>query len=129
MDIVQIVGLGLIVTFFIILIKRQKPELALPLSLVLGIIIFFMVLSKLEVVLTLFRDLADKAGLNQLYLNTLLKVIGIAYMTDFGAQICRDAGEGAVASKIELAGKVMIMVLAVPILALVLDTLVKLLPA
>lgn len=129
MDIVQIVGLGLIVTFFIILIKRQKPELALPLSLVLGIIIFFMVLSKLEVVLTLFRDLADKAGLNQLYLNTLLKVIGIAYMTDFGAQICRDAGEGAVASKIELAGKVLIMVLAVPILALVLDTLVKLLPA
>jgi stage III sporulation protein AD len=57
------------------------------------------------------------------YLNTILKIIGIAYVTEFGAQVCRDAGEGAVAGKIEFAGKIMIMVMAVPIIALVLQTI------
>ncbi len=128
MDIIQIVGLGFIVTLLILIIKSQKPELAVQLSLTLAALIFFMVLSKISVVLTLFRDLADKASLSPVYLNTILKVIGIAYVTEFGAQVCRDAGEGAVAGKIEFAGKVLVMVMAVPVLALVLDTIVKLIP-
>jgi len=87
-----------------------------------------MVLSKLSVVLNLFRDLAEKAQISQMYLNTILKIIGIAYITEFGAQVCRDAGEGAVAGKIEFAGKILVMIMAIPIIALVLDTIVRLLP-
>jgi stage III sporulation protein AD len=87
-----------------------------------------LVLSKIEVVLILFRDLAEKANISQIYLNTVLKIIGIAYVTEFGAQVCRDAGEGAVAGKIEFAGKILIMVMAIPIITLVLDTIIKLLP-
>ncbi len=128
MDIIQIVGLGFIVTLLSLIIKSQKPELAVQLSLTLAALIFLMVLTKISVVLTLFQDLADKASLNPVYLNTILKVIGIAYVTEFGAQVCRDAGEGAVAGKIEFAGKVLVMVMAVPVLALVLDTIVKLIP-
>ena len=128
MDIIQIVGLGFVVTLLILIIKSQKPELAVQLSLTLAALIFLMVLAKISVVLTLFRDLADRANLSPVYLNTILKVIGIAYVTEFGAQVCRDAGEGAVAGKIEFAGKVLVMVMAVPVLALVLDTIVKLIP-
>jgi stage III sporulation protein AD len=91
-------------------------------------VIFLLVLAKIEVVLNLFRDLADKASVSQMYLNTILKIIGIAYITEFGAQVCRDAGEGAVAGKIEFAGKVLVMVLAIPIIALVLETIVRLIP-
>ncbi|MBP2649326.1 MAG: stage sporulation protein [Firmicutes bacterium] len=128
MEIVQIVGLGFIATLLILVIRSKKPEIAVQLSLVLAIIIFLMVLDKISMVITLIRDLADKANVSQLYLNTILKIIGIAYITEFGAQVCRDAGEGAVAGKIEFAGKVLVLVLAIPIIALVLETIVKLLP-
>jgi len=128
MEIIQIIGLGFVVTLLILIIKQQRPELALQLGLTLSTIIFLMVLTKLTVVLDLFRDLAEKANISQLYLNTILKIIGIAYVTEFGSQICRDAGEGAVAGKIEFAGKVLVMILAVPIIALVLDTIVRLIP-
>lgn len=129
MEIIQIVGLGFVVTMLILIIRQQKPELAVQLGLTLAAIIFLMVLTKIQVVLHVFQDLADKANINQVYLNTILKIIGIAYITEFGSQVCRDAGEGAVASKIEFAGKIMIMVMAIPIIALVLDTIVRLIPS
>jgi len=128
MEIIQIIGLGFVVTLLILIIKQQRPEIAVQLSLALATIIFLMVLSKINVVLNLFRDMADKANISSLYLNTILKIIGIAYVTEFGAQVCRDAGEGAVAGKIEFAGKVLVMVMAIPIIALVLDTIVRLIP-
>lgn len=128
MEIIQIVGLGFVVTLLTLIIRSQRPEIAVQLSLALAAIIFFMVLAKIDVVLNLFRELADKASVSQMYLNTILKIIGIAYITEFGAQVCRDAGEGAVAAKIEFAGKILVMVMAVPIIALVLETIVKLIP-
>ncbi len=128
MEIIQIVGLGFIVTLLILIIRSQRPEIAVQISITLATVIFLMVLAKIEVVLNLFRDLADKASVSQMYLNTILKIIGIAYITEFGAQVCRDAGEGAVAGKIEFAGKVLVMVLAIPIIALVLETIVRLIP-
>jgi stage III sporulation protein AD len=127
-EIIQIVGLGFIVTLLILIIKREKPEIAVQLSLTLASIIFLLILTKITVVLNLFRDMAEKANISQMYLNTILKIIGIAYITEFGAQVCRDAGEGAVAGKIEFAGKVMVMVMAIPIIALVMDTIVRLIP-
>ncbi len=128
MEIIQIVGLGFIVTLLILIIKRDRPEIAVQLSLTLATIIFLIVLTKINIVLNLFRDMAEKANISQMYLNTILKIIGIAYITEFGAQVCRDAGEGAVAGKIEFAGKVLVMVMAIPIIALVMDTIVRLIP-
>lgn len=128
MEIIQIIGLGFVVTLLILIIKQQRPEIAVQLSLALATIIFLMVLSKINIVLNLFRDMAAKANISSMYLNTILKIIGIAYVTEFGAQVCRDAGEGAVAGKIEFAGKVLVMVMAIPIIALVLDTIVRLIP-
>lgn len=128
MEIIQIIGLGIVVTILILVIRQQRPELALLLSLGLSVMIFLLVVNKISLILDLFRDLAERANINYLYLNTVLKIIGIAYISEFGAQVCRDAGEGAVAGKIELAGKILIMVLAIPIIAVVLDTIAKLLP-
>lgn len=128
MDMIQIVGLGFVVTLLTLIIKRERPELAVQLSLALVVMVFLVILGKISVILDLFRDLAEKANISQMYLNTILKIIGIAYITEFGAQVCRDAGEGAIAGKIEFAGKVFVMVMAIPIIALVLDTIVKLIP-
>lgn len=128
MEILQILGLGFIVVLLILIVKQQRPEFAVQLTIALGAIVFLMMLGKISVVINLFTDIADKAKISHIYFNTILKIIGIAYITEFGAQVCRDAGEGAVGAKIEFAGKIMIIVMAVPIIALVLDTISKLIP-
>ncbi len=128
MEIMQILGVGFVVMLLILVIKQERPELAVQLSLALAGIIFLMALNKISVVINLFQDLAQKANISHIYLNTILKIIGIAYVTEFGAQVCRDAGESAVGAKIEFAGKILVTVMAIPIIALVLDTIVKLLP-
>lgn len=128
MEIVQIVGLGLVVTFIIVLIKQHRPELALQLSVLTGVIIFGMMLGKIGAVFNVLQDLASKANLNLIYMGTVLKIVGIAYIADFGAQICRDAGEGAVANKIEFAAKILVMVLAIPVILAILETLIRLIP-
>ncbi len=97
-------------------------------SLAAGTILFLMILGNLKSVVTVVNQLSHKASLDSIYLSTVLKVIGISYIAEFGAQICRDAGESAIASKIELGGKVLIMMLAVPILSALLETILKLLP-
>lgn len=128
MDVLHIVAIGLIATVLIVVVKSQRPELAVLLSVAAGIILFLLVLGKIGSILDIIRDLASRAGISMVYLGTILKIMGIAYIAEFGAQICRDAGEGAVATKIEFASKVLIMVLAVPIVVAVLQALLKLVP-
>ncbi|MDD2554091.1 MAG: stage III sporulation protein AD [Desulfotomaculaceae bacterium] len=128
MDVLQIVAIGLIATVLIVVIRSLRPELAVLLSVAAGVIIFLLVLGKISSIMDIIKELANKAGINMVYMGTILKIIGIAYIAEFGAQICRDAGEGAIASKIEFAAKILIMVLAVPIVVAVLTMLLKLVP-
>jgi len=124
----QIVAVGLIATVLIVVIKSQRPEMAVLLSVAAGVILFLLVLGKIGSIMDIIKDLASRAGISMVYLGTILKITGIAYIAEFGAQICRDAGEGAVATKIEFAAKILIMVLAVPIVVAVLQALLKLVP-
>ncbi|NQS74839.1 MAG: stage III sporulation protein AD [Peptococcaceae bacterium] len=128
MDVLQIVAIGLIATVLIVVVRSQRPELAVLLSVAAGVIIFLLVLGKISSIMDVIKELASSAGINMVYMGTILKIIGIAYIAEFGAQICRDAGEGTIASKIELAAKILIMVLAVPIVVAVLTMLIKLVP-
>ena len=127
MEILQIVGGGLIVAVLIVIIKQQRPEMAMQLSLAFGAIVLLLILGKVAGVIEVLKELTQRANVNQFYLSTILKIIGVAYIAEFGAQVCRDAGEGAVASKVELAAKVMIIVLAVPIVVAIIESLLKLL--
>ena len=94
-----------------------------------GLFIFLYVIGKIEAVITVLEQLADRSGIPSIYLKTILKIIGIAYIAEFGAQIVRDAGQEGIASKIEFAGKVLILVLAVPIISVIVETVLGLLPA
>ncbi|MFZ5641247.1 MAG: stage III sporulation protein AD [Bacillota bacterium] len=128
MEIFNIVILGLVVTILIVIVRQHRPEYALQLSIMTGVIILAMMLGKINSIVTVMKQLANRANINLLYMETVMKIIGIAYIAEFGAQICRDAGEGAVAGKIEFAAKVIVMVLAIPILVAVFDTLLKIMP-
>ena len=116
MEIWQIVGLALIVTVISVVLKQIRPEIALQLTILAGASIFILVMSKIKVIVDLLQNLADQANISSYYLLIVLKIVGVAYLAEFGAQICRDAGEGALASKIELAAKVGVIVLAIPLL-------------
>lgn len=129
MDIIQVVGIGLVAAILTLIVKEQKPMFAFLIATVAGIIIFLVVIGKITEVIRVLEKMAAQANLNMVYLDTILKIIGIAYIAEFGAQITRDAGQGAIASKIELAGKVLIMVMAIPILSLIVETIIRLLPS
>ncbi len=128
MEIMQIVGIGIVAAVLAVTIRQSKPEIAVTVSVAAGIMIFFLVLGKIGAVIDVLKELAERADLHAIYLATILKILAIAYIAEFGAQICRDAGEGALAVKIEFAAKVLVLILAVPILAAVLQALLKLVP-
>ncbi|MCG0277608.1 MAG: stage III sporulation protein AD [Thermanaeromonas sp.] len=129
MEIFQLVGLGLTATFIVVVVRQaQSKEIALLISLVAGALMFLLLVDRIAAVIQVLSDLSDRAGINRFYLTTVLKIIGIAYVGEFGAQVCRDAGENAIASKVELATKVLIMVLSIPIIVAILESIVKLLP-
>lgn len=128
MDILQIVGLGLVVCILAIILRQQKPPMATLLTMTAGVIIFFIMLPQIAAVFNVLRDLASQANVSMAYMGTILKIVGIAYIADFGSQICRDAGESALASKIEFAAKIIVLVMAVPIIVAVLQSLIKLVP-
>ena len=129
MNIIQVVGIGILTTVIIVLLKQNNASTyALLLSTITGIIIFSALIGKVGYVIQVFADLAGRANVNQFYLGTILKIVGIAYITEFGAQICKDAGEGSIAGRIEFAGKIFIMVLAMPIVAAALESIIRLLP-
>jgi stage III sporulation protein AD len=127
-EILQIVGIGIVATILITVIKAQRPEISLQLSILTGIFIFLLVASKLSSVITLLNNISQKVNIDVMYLSTLLKVIGIAYIAEFGAEVCKDAGESAIASKIELAAKVIIVVIAVPIITSLLELIIRIMP-
>ncbi|USG63650.1 stage III sporulation protein AD [Brevibacillus ruminantium] len=129
MEIIQIVGLGLVATILALVIKEQKPMFAYLLAVASGVVIFYFLIGKIAEVIRILEKLAVHADLNLVFLETILKIIGIAYIAEFGAQMTRDAGQGAIASKIELAGKVLILVMAVPIIQIIIETVIDLLPA
>lgn len=128
MDILQIIGLGLITTFLVLVIKERQPLFALLLATFVGAAIFLSLVGEVGKVITLLQDLANKANVDTVYLATILKIIGIAYIVEFAVQIMRDAGQGAIAQKVELAGKIVILVMAIPILTVLVETIIQLFP-
>ncbi|WHH59644.1 stage III sporulation protein AD [Petroclostridium sp. X23] len=128
MEILQIVGLGMVAAVISIILKSQRPEISLQIGIITGVIIFALVVVNLSTVLKLLEGIANKVDLDLIYVTTIIKVIGIAYIAQFGAEVCRDAGEGAIASKIEFAGKILIIVMAAPIILALLNLLVEILP-
>lgn len=128
MDIVKIIGVGLIALIIIVIIKQYKPEFAMYVSIASGTIIIFMVLDKVLGIITLLTNLSKKSGINAEYLSILLKITGIAVLTEFAVSICRDAGESAIASKVDFGGKIIVISMSIPIISALLEVILKIIP-
>lgn len=128
MEIIQIVGIGLITVFIALLLKQYKPEFVVHISIIAGILIFSMIVPKFSAIIELLNSLTDKLGVNSQFFGILLKITGIAYISEFATSICKDSGETAIASKVELGAKVIIIAMSIPILGSVIETLINILP-
>ncbi|MFP5113545.1 stage III sporulation protein AD [Bacillaceae bacterium C204] len=128
-EIIKIVGIALVATFLALIVKEQKPNIAFLLIVFVGCVIFLFLIDKIYEIIHMLEKLAVNAKVNMVYIETILKIIGIAYIAEFAAQITKDAGQGALSSKIELAGKIIILAMAIPILTVLIETIIKLIPS
>jgi len=125
---VQIIGIGLTATVLATLLRQQMPSFATLVSLFAGVIILLLLVRSISGALDTFQQLTAAANMNQMFLQTLIRILGIAYVVEFAADIARDAGETALGGRIELAGKIGIVLLALPIFKDVLDVIVRMIP-
>ena len=128
MDIVKIIGVGIIALIISVIIKQYKPEFAMYISIIAGIIILFLIIDKMYGIVTLLTNLSRKTGMNAEYLTILLKITGIAILTEFAVSVCKDSGESAIASKVDIGGKIIIISMSIPIINALIETVVKVLP-
>ncbi|MEH7124477.1 stage III sporulation protein AD [Bacillus sp. JJ1532] len=125
----QIVGVALVATFLALIVKEQKPNFAFLLIVFVGCAIFLFLVDQIYAIIHMIERIAVNAKVNMIYIETILKIIGIAYIAEFAAQITKDAGQGAIASKIELGGKILILAMAIPILTVMIETIIKMIPS
>ncbi len=122
MNIAALVGVGLVAAVLSIVIKQYKPELGIFISLFAGIIILSAILGVLKPAIDTILELVGMAGLDESYGNVLIKALAVCYVTQIAADSCRDAGEGAIAGKVEMAGKAAIIVISLPMFKALVNT-------
>lgn len=128
MDIIKIIGIGLISLIIIIIVRQYKPEFTLYISLLAGALILLFIMDKIGGIIDLLTSLSNKTAINNEFLVLLIKITGIAFLTEFAVSICKDTGESAIANKVDMGGKVIIVSMSIPIISSLLETIVEILP-
>ena len=123
MTIMQAGILGITAVVFSVQLKALRPEYSVYIILAASLLIAFLSVTKLDVILQTARVIGDSIGAKQLYLGTLLKMVGITYIAEFSAGICKDAGYSALATQVEMFGKVSILAISAPVILALLETI------
>lgn len=128
MEIIKIIGIALIALIIIIMLKQYRPEYAIFISLLTGVLILLLVMDRLTGIINLIQSIQDKFSINTQFIALLIKITGIAFLSEFAVSVCKDSGEGAIASKIELGSKIIIISMSIPIISSLLEIILKILP-
>lgn len=128
MDIARVIGIALATTFAVLLLKPSKPEIAALLSVVGGLLVILMFVESISEIIDNLGHLVQRTGIRTELFSALIRIIGIGYLTEFAANICDEAGNSAMAKKITLAGKVLILILALPIINNLVEIIVGVMP-
>lgn len=123
MSIIQVGILGVVGVLFAVKLKQEKAEVSVYLCIVLSLFLFFGILEKLELIVATIREIGDFIQIDGGYVMTLIKMLGITYLSEFSSGICKDAGYQSIAVQIEMFGKITILVLSLPILLALLRTI------
>lgn len=113
---IHIVAVGLVGGLLALTLRQQKPEMALLISLMTSLIIAMQVIADVGTVVSEIEEIINECGVEMKYFAVCVKAVGISYISQFAAEILRDGGETATASKVEAAGKVAILILTLPVI-------------
>lgn len=127
MEIFQLVGIALVTAVAALILKGTKPELALAVTIAGSVILLLFAFEIVRGSLSLFTKIAQTTGIDSSLVKILLKMIGIGYLVEFASGILNDFGQSALADKLTFCGKILVLVLAVPIVENVLRLILKLL--
>ena len=125
MLIVKIVAIAYITLFIMLLFRNSKNELNTFLTLTAGALILLIMIEPLKQIIDFLREISDKANIDTVYIGIVLKILAIAYIASFSSALCRDANADSLAAQIDFSGKIMILVLAIPILMAVLNSILN----
>lgn len=125
MDIVKVVAVGLITLIATIIVKQVKPEIAMLITLAGSIVIIIFAIQMLQNVFGSFMGIFNKTGVGSSVFVPILKIIGIGYLCEFGANLCIDGGCNSIADKILFCGKITILIIALPIINSVIDVVLE----
>lgn len=128
MEIIKIIGIALIALIIIIMLKQYRPEYTIFISILTGVLILFLVMDRLTGIINLIESIQSKFSINTDFIALLIKITGIAFLSEFAVSICKDSGEAAIASKIELGSKIIIISMSIPIISSLLEIILKILP-
>ncbi|MDR0896721.1 MAG: stage III sporulation protein AD [Oscillospiraceae bacterium] len=128
MDVMQMIGFGVASALLALTLRQSRPEMAAMVSIAAGLCLFAAVAGRLSEVVASLSQLAERAALQDSVLPLLLRIIGIATLCELGASLCRDAGEGGIAGKVELGGKLMVLVLAMPVAMALVELVLGIVP-
>ncbi len=120
---VAIVGMTLAVV-----VGGMRKDIGIWITIISGIIIFFYGISKFEFIVNMFHELSEYLGINETYIRVILKMIGIAYLSEFTASVCKDAGQNTIAGQVDFFGKISMIVISLPVLQSLLETIGELIP-
>ena len=126
MEIVALCGIAVLAAVFSVMLKKYIPEYSFLISLGAGVLILLLILSKITPAVSQIKNLLSATGLSSEYGSILFKSLGVCFLTQFAADSCRDSGEGSMASKVELAGKVMIVLISLPLFEKIAETAIQL---
>ncbi|MBQ7224616.1 MAG: stage III sporulation protein AD [Clostridia bacterium] len=127
MEIFKIACVGIITAVCVVNLREIRGDIALIVGLVGGIIILLCVLDSFTEVFAFFNEMISATGLDGSVVKSLLKIIGIGYVAEFSASVCEESGAKGVGEKIILGGKVIILLLSIPIIKLLLEIVTSLL--
>ena len=123
----DLISIAFIALFLYMFVKEKKSDIAVLIILAASIMILLYMITQLGQIVSFINSIAIKANIDIVYIEIILKILAIAYLASFCSEICKDAGAGSLASKVEFSAKIMILVLAIPILMAVLDSILQIL--
>ena len=128
MDIIKIIGVAFIAVIIIVILNQYRPEFAIYASIIAGVLILTLASGTLSGIIDMINSISSKTNINSEFLVILIKITGIAILTELAVSICKDSGESAIASKVDIGGKIIIISMSIPIINALIDTVVKILP-
>lgn len=123
MSMIQIGVIGVAGTLLAIQFKSGKSEYGVYISVVLSLFIFFCIIGRLNIIVDTMRTIGSYINMDTAYIGTLIKMLGITYVAEFSSGICKDAGYQTIAVQIEIFGKLAVLVLSMPVLMALLETI------